>query len=110
MLYQSQGHGSDRVISNTRTLRMSERRYPTHKLEFLALKWAVTEQFCEYLHGNSLDVHTDNLLSYIFTLAKLDDTGHHWIASLANCNFRLYYKTGKSNVDADACPEYHWIG
>ena len=43
-LYQTQEDGPDRVISCTcRALAKSERKYPTHQLEFLALKWAVTE-------------------------------------------------------------------
>ena len=32
--------------------------YPAHKLEFLALKWAVTESFQEYLYGNTFALHT----------------------------------------------------
>ena len=32
-------------------LNKSERNYDAHKLEFLALKWAITEQFHEYLYG-----------------------------------------------------------
>ena len=37
-------------------------------------------------------VYTDkNLLTYILTSVKLDVTGHHWVASLANCNFVLSY-------------------
>lgn len=33
---------------------------PDHKLEFLALKWAVTEKFCDYLYGSSIKVVTDS--------------------------------------------------
>ena len=36
------------------------------------------------------------------TTAKLDATGHRWIASLANYIFSLHYKSGKTNVEADA--------
>ena len=47
-----------RVIAYaSRTLSHSEARYPAHKLEFLALKWALTDQFYEYLYGNSFDVY-----------------------------------------------------
>ena len=28
--------------------------------------------------------------------------GHRWIAFLANYNFHIHYKSGKSNVEADA--------
>ena len=47
-------------------------------------------------------IHTDNnLLTYIFTSAKLDPTGHHWVASLASYNFTISYQSGKTNVEMD---------
>ena len=39
---------------------------------------------------------------YILTSTKLDATGHRWVASLANYDFRIFYKTGKTNMEADA--------
>ena len=103
VLYQKQ-EGGERVISYaSRALSKSEHKYPVHKLEFLALKWSVTDQFHEYLYGNTFDVYTDNnSLTYMLTTTKLDATGHRWIAGLANYNFNLHYKSGKSNVEADA--------
>ena len=41
-------------------------------------------------------------MSYILTSAKLDATGQRWVSSLANYNFQIFYKSGKSNVEADA--------
>ena len=42
--------GVFRVISYaSRALRKSERNYPSNKLEFLALRWAVTSKFHDYL-------------------------------------------------------------
>ena len=44
VLYKTQGDGPDRVINYAnRTLSKSKRKYSTSKLEFLALKVAVTE-------------------------------------------------------------------
>ena len=81
----------------------TEQNYPAHKLEFLALKWAITDRFHEYLYGGQFDVYTDNNpLTYILTSAKLDTMRQRWVASLANYNFRIFYKTGKTNVEADA--------
>ena len=66
--------------------------YPAHKKEFLALKWAVMEQFHEYLYGNHFFMYTDNNpLTYVLTSPKLDATGHCWVAGLANYNFALHY-------------------
>ena len=74
VLYQQQNDGSYRVISYaSRSLSKTERNYDAHKLEFLALKWSVTERFHEYLYGGSFEVYTDNNpLTYVLTTAKLD--------------------------------------
>ena len=81
----------------------AEKNYPAHKLEFLALKWAVTSRFHEYLYGGEFAVYTDNNpLTYVLTSAKLDATGQRWIAALANYNFSLHCKSGKTNIEADA--------
>ena len=62
--------------------------YPAHKLEFLALKWAVVEKFHEYLYGLTFNVHTDNNpLTYVLATANLDAASHHWVTSLVNYNF-----------------------
>ena len=93
----------------SRTLSRSERNYDAHKLEFLALKWSVTERFHEYLYGRHFEVYTDNNpLTYILTTAKLDATGQRWVASVANYNFKIFYKSGKLNVEADALSCIPW--
>lgn len=98
-----QQNGQMRVISyGSRSLNRSERNYPTMKLEFLALKWSITEKFHDYLYGNKFVVVTDNNpLTYVLTSAKLDATGQRWVSSLAVYDFELMYKSGKSNIDAD---------
>ena len=77
VLYQKQDDDTERVIAYaSRTLSKSERNYDTHKLEFLALKWLITERFHEYLYGGHFQVYTDNNpLTYILTTAKLVATG-----------------------------------
>ena len=70
---------------------------------------AITEQFHEYLYGNTFDVYTDdNPLTYVLMTAKLDAMGHRWITGLANYNFHIYYQSGKSNVEADALSRIDW--
>ena len=34
--------------------------------------------------------------------------GHRWIAGLTNYNFHIQYKSGKSNVEADALSRIEW--
>ena len=53
--------GMERVIAYaSRGLSPPETRYPAHKLEFLALKWAITDKFYDHLYGRKLSVLTDN--------------------------------------------------
>ena len=86
----------------SRSLKASEKNYPAHKLEFLALKWAITEKFHDYLYGAKFEVVTDNNpLTYAFTTAKLDATGQRWLAELSNYNCSISYRNGKRNADAD---------
>lgn len=87
----------------TRT--QAERNYRLHsgKLEFLALKWAVTERFRDGLfYGPSVTVYRDNNpLTYVLTTARLNATGHRWVAELSDSNLTLKYRPGKVNTDAD---------
>ena len=104
-LYQRQDDGLERPIAfASRGLSDPETRYDAHKLEFLALKWAVTDRFREYLYGGEeFVVRTDNNpLTYILTTAALDATGQRWVAALGTYNFSLQYIKGKENVVADA--------
>ena len=49
VLYQVH-NGVEKLISYaSRSLTKSKTKYPVHKLEFLCLKWTITEQFHEYL-------------------------------------------------------------
>ena len=110
VLYQIQ-EGKQRVIAYASwSLTESESNYPVHKLEFLALKWAITDKFHKYLYGSQFQVYMDNnLLTYVLTMAKLDATGHRWVAVLSNYTFSIIYKPGKGHKDADAlsCIKWH---
>ena len=110
LLYQKQDDDKEHVIAYaSRTLSKSKRNYDTHKLEFLALRWLITERFHEYLSGGHFEVYTDNNpLTFVLTTAKLDATGQRMVASLANDNFKIFYKSGKLNVEADALSCIPW--
>ena len=74
VLYQTREDSTKAVITYaSKSLSKAESHYQAHKLEFLALKWAVVEKFYEYLYGSTFDVYTDNNpLTYVLTTAKLD--------------------------------------
>ena len=103
VLYQVQDSQERAIAFASRSLSAAERNYPAHKLEFLALKWAVCDKFRDYLLGGSFVVRTDNNpLTYLLTTAKLDATGHRWVAQLADFHFSIEYRAGQDNGDADA--------
>ena len=108
VLSQKQSDGRYHPIAYaSRIMTEMEQRYHSNKQEFLALKWAVTEQFHEYLspygkNRNEFVVRTDNNpFTYIFSLANLDAAGQRWVAQLASYNFALEYQKGKDNMVAD---------
>lgn len=103
VLYQQHAEGLRPVAFISRSLSPSEKNYPAHKLEFLALKWAVVDKLHEYLYGATFEVRTDNNpLTYILVSAKLDATGHRWLSALSTYTFSLKYRPGRKNVDADS--------
>ena len=82
VLSQKQADGRYHPIAYaSRVINETEQRYHSNKQEFLALKWAVTEQFHEYLspygkNRNEFVVCTDNNPhTYIFSSANLDAAG-----------------------------------
>ena len=76
--------------------------YSSAKLELLALKWAVTEKFWDYLLGSWFQVYTDNnLLAYVQE-SKLGASQIQWLSELALFDFTIKYRTGHSNRAADA--------
>lgn len=89
----------------SRGLRPTEKNmsnYSSRKLEFLALKWAVTQKFREYLLGNKFLVLTDNNpLSYLQS-AKLGAVEQRWASELAVFDFEIKYRPGPANRNADA--------
>ena len=108
VLSQKQADGRyDPIAYASRVMNETEQRYHSNKQEFLALKWAITEQFHEYLspygkNRNEFVVRTDNNpLTYIFTSTNLDAAGQRWVAQLTSYNFSLEYQKGKDNTVAD---------
>ena len=92
------------VAYASRGLKPTERNmsnYSSMKLEFLALKWAMTEKFRDYLLGQKCIVWTDNNpLSHLST-AKLGATEQRWAAQLAAFDYTIRYRSGRANVNAD---------
>ena len=103
LLQESDDGQNHPVAFASHELKGGEPKYHSSKLEFLALKWAVTEQFCQYLQYQPFTMRTDNNpLTYILTTLNLDALGHRWVAALAGYNMKLEYLKGSDNKVADA--------
>lgn len=104
VLYQSQGGKLHVIAYGSRTLTATKKNYNLHsgKLEFLALKWAITEKFRYYLYyAPFFTVYSDkNPLTY--PLHCQTATGCRWVAELADFHFTVKYRPGRENVDADS--------
>ena len=103
MLSQKQTDRQYHLITHgSRALTPHEKNYHLTKLEFLVLKWAVTEHFKEYLFYQPFLVKTDNNpLTYIMMTPNLDATGHQWVGALVWFNFELEYQEGHDNTAVD---------
>ena len=104
VLSQKQEDGQFHPVAyGSQVLTTHEKNYHSTKLEFLALKWAITEHFKEYLLYQPFLVKTDNNpLTYIMTTPNLDATGHQWVSALAKYDFWMEYQKGRDNAVADA--------
>ena len=106
VLSQKGKDGEVRVIAYaSRSLQPSERSmrdYSSAKIELMALKWSVCEKFKDYLLGSKFTVFTDNNpLVYVKT-SKLGAAQIRWLSKLALYDFDIVYRTGRSNLVADA--------
>ena len=104
VLSQKQEDGWFHLVAySSRVLTAYEKNYHSTKLEFLALKLAITEHFKEYLLYQPFLVKTsNNPLTYIMSTPNLDATGHCWVSALAKYDFWLEYQKGRDNAAADA--------
>jgi transposase InsO family protein len=103
VLHQERDGKLHPIAFASRGLSSSEKNYPAHKLEFLAMKWAICEKFNDYLYAAKFQVVTDNNpLTYVMSSAKLDATGLRWVAELSSYDFSLKYRPGRLNQAADS--------
>ena len=106
VLSQCSDDNTVRVIAYaSQSLRPGEKSmkdYSSVKIELLALKWLVCEKFKDYLLGSKFTVYTDNNPLVYVTSSKLGTAQICWLSELALYDFDIIYRTGKSNLVADA--------
>lgn len=71
----------------SRKMAIFQKNYPTQKLEFLALKWALVNTLKDYLYGAEFLVKTNNNpLTYILTSRWMTLDTDGWLLSLDSCS------------------------
>ena len=78
------------------------RDYSSAKIELMAIKWSVCDKFKDYLLRSKFTVFTDNNPHCYIKSSKLGAAQIRWLSELALNDFDIIYRTGKSNLVADA--------
>jgi len=101
-LTQDHGRGPQPVAFMSHRMSPAEMNYPVHEQELLAVVRALTA-WRHYLHGHKFTVVTDHYsLTFLQTQPKLSKRQVRWTEHLAEFDFTVVYKPGKTNVVADA--------
>ena len=100
----SQGEiGKDHPIAYaSRTLNKAELNYATIEKELLAIVWSV-QHFRPYLYGRKFIIFTDHKpLKWLESNRDLSSRLTRWRIKLSEFDYKIEYKRGKSNTNADA--------
>ncbi|KAK8942809.1 hypothetical protein KSP39_PZI009568 [Platanthera zijinensis] len=90
------------VAYGSRQLKIHERNYPTHDLEFAAVIYAL-KLWRHLLYGAQCKIYTDHKsLKYVFTQKELNLRQRRWLEYVADYEVEILYHLGKANVVADA--------
>lgn len=89
------------AFASLRGAEKNDRNYSAFKLELLALKWAITEKFKEYIMYSKFTVLSDHNPLHYLASANLGAVEQRWVAQLADYHFEVCYKPGRQNTNAD---------
>uniref|UniRef100_A0ABD2XAL0 Reverse transcriptase RNase H-like domain-containing protein n=1 Tax=Trichogramma kaykai TaxID=54128 RepID=A0ABD2XAL0_9HYME len=101
ILSQGEPKNEHPVAYTSRMLRGPELNYDTYEKEALAIVHAV-EQFRPYIYGHPFIIYTDHQPLVWFKTAELNTRIQKWRFKLAEYQYDIRYKVGKSNCAADA--------
>ena len=105
----SQGEpGSDLPIAYaSRTLNKPECNYSTIEKELLAIVWGI-QHFRPYLYGRHFTILTDHKpLKWLHNHKDLSSRLLRWRLKLEEYSYKIEYKMGKNNTNADALSRMH---
>ena len=102
VLSQSYEDGEHPIAFESRKMNDAEVKYPVHEREFLAVIHAL-RKWRHYLEGQRFIIVTDHYsLKYFDTQPSLSKRQARWLDFLAEFDYDIIHKPGKSNLVADA--------
>ena len=102
VLSQEHEDGEHPIAFESRKMNPAEGNYPTHERELLAVIHAL-RTWRHYLQGSKFTILTDHhSLKYFMTQPNLSKRQARWLDFLAEFDYEIVHKPGKSNVVADA--------
>ena len=102
VLSQVWDDGEHPVAFESRKMNPAEQNYPTHERELLAVIHAL-RTWRHYLLGRKFIIVSDHhSLKYLQTQPQLSRRQARWLEFLAEFDFEIVHRPGKSNVVADA--------
>ena len=102
VLSQVWDDGEHPVAFESRKMNPAEQNYPTHERELLAVIHAL-RTWRHYLLGKRFIIVTDHhSLKFLQTQPQLSRRQARWLEFLAEFDFEIVHRPGKSNVVADA--------
>lgn len=105
MLYQEHSEGLRPVAFASRKLSSPEQRYVINQLEFFLLKCAVVDKFYDYPYHAKFTMRTDNNpLTCVLITARMNPTGHRWLAALATYDFTFSTSQESLILMQTCCP------
>ncbi|GMF26487.1 unnamed protein product [Phytophthora fragariaefolia] len=101
-LTQDKGQGEQPIAYASRINSPTVAKYSITELECAAVVWAV-KLFRPYLYGRKFVLVTDHAaLKWLMTSKELTGRLHRWALQLQEYDFDIIYRSGASNVVADA--------
>ncbi|KAK8928467.1 hypothetical protein KSP39_PZI017898 [Platanthera zijinensis] len=90
------------IAYGSKQLKIHERNYPTHDLEFAAVIYAL-KLWRHLLYDVICKIYKDHKsLKYVFTQKELNLRQRRWLEYVADYEVEILYHPGKANVVADA--------
>src|SRR6185295_6619757 len=104
VLSQINENGEERPIAfASKALQNAQHNYAATELELLAVMWAVTEKFEQYLLGKEFVIVSDHqALRQIVKNSTESKRMKRWLTKLQEYNFEVVYKPGNELTNADA--------